>query len=101
MATRGRPVRLLFDGLASGEKVVADVAVAQATKRPYRKIVGIEMEAHGFGRAAFLRQIPHLVIKSVSDFADRNKNDNYRSFCCAASADLLVQLVRDGVLPAR
>jgi nucleoside phosphorylase/predicted nucleotidyltransferase len=91
-------VRLLFDAMASGEKVIADAARAQALTAFNRKVISVEMEALGFGAACTRRGIPFIVVKSVTDFADETKNDDFHSYCCRAAADLVGELIGDGVL---
>jgi nucleoside phosphorylase/predicted nucleotidyltransferase len=91
-------VRLLFDAMASGEKVLADAERAEALTAFNRKVISVEMEAGGFSAACIRRGIPFVVIKSVSDYADATKNDVFHKYCCDSSADLVTELVSDAVL---
>jgi nucleoside phosphorylase len=92
------PVRIEFGAVASGEKVVADAAVADRLRKLQRKIIALEMEAHGFSAACIRRQTPFLVMKSITDLADEHKDDTFREFACRSAADLLGTLVREGIL---
>jgi nucleoside phosphorylase len=89
---------VVFDALASGEKVLADAERAQRLRELHRKVVAIEMEAAGFSAACLRRRIPFLVMKSISDFADPAKDDRLHPFCCRATADLVASLIADRVI---
>lgn len=92
------PVRLLFDAMASGEKVIASAHRAAALTAFNRKVISLDMEAFGFSAACTRRGIPFIVVKSISDLADDNKSDDFHSYCCAAAADLIAELVIGGIL---
>ena len=62
-----------------------------------RKLQGIEMESYGMFYAACcaIKPLPQIVasIKSVSDFADIKKNDNYQEYASYTSAALLKHIL--------
>ena len=97
----GQQIALHFDeAMASGHKVIADEERANSLTLMSRKTSSIEMESFGVAEAcrqAHL-QTPFLVIKAIADYADAVKDDSWRAFCCAASADLLTTLLIEGVL---
>jgi 5'-methylthioadenosine/S-adenosylhomocysteine nucleosidase len=94
------PTVRIGEAMASGHKVIAHSERAQALKLGHRKTISVEMEAFGVAEACRqgFRATPFIVIKGVSDYANEDKNDAWRAFCCAAAADLLVLLVRSDVI---
>ena len=78
--------------LASGAAVVADAAVYDAIRAQHRKLLGIDMEAHGVMLAS--QEMPYtsldaMVIKGVSDFANQKKDDRFRHYAAYVSAQAL------------
>ena len=68
-------------------------------KKHERKLQGIEMEAYGMFYAAScaIKPLPKFVasLKSVSDFADIQKNDNYQEYASYTSASLLKYIIEN------
>ncbi len=95
-----RQINIIEDvAMASGNKVIADPALIEEIQQLFgRKIVAFEMEAIGVAEACETKQIPFMVIKSVSDFADSNKDDSWHPFCCEVSADLTLRLIEEEVI---
>lgn len=64
-----------------------------------RKLKGIEMEAYGMFYAACsaIKPLPQIVasLKSVSDFADTKKTDNYQEYASYTSAALLKYIIEN------
>ena len=62
-----------------------------------RKLQGIEMESYGmfYAAANAIKPLPKIVasLKSVSDFADVKKNDNYQEYASYTSAALLKHII--------
>jgi hypothetical protein len=90
-----------FGPFAVGEKIVADTTVVERLRRLEPKLLGVEMESYGVARAAaraFLRP-RFIAIRGVSDFADEDKNDSYRSSALHNAAKFLLSFLRTGVLP--
>lgn len=79
--------------MPSGAAVICDEKVFSELIRPqHRKCVGLDMETYGVYFAAkhcFREPIEFLSIKSVSDFADIEKNDGYHYKCCYISSNFL------------
>jgi len=92
---------LKFAAYASGEKVVASARLARSLARHDRKIAAVEMEALGVGDAC--RRVGHefMVLKAVTDFADRRKSDDVRLPCCAFASEFLVHAIRHWALVPR
>lgn len=75
--------------LASGAAVLEDPDVTAGIQGQHRKVLGIEMEAYGVFAAAIDSPAPQpavLVLKSVCDFADSRKNDDYQDYASYTSA---------------
>ena len=84
--------------LASGGSVVANSDVIQDLQQHARKILGVEMEAYGVYLAAYFGRQPSpkaIVIKSVCDFADQSKNDDYQTYAAYTSANFFYQLAKN------
>jgi nucleoside phosphorylase/CheY-like chemotaxis protein len=86
------PPRLLVGPVASGSAVLADSAVTKKIVEQQRKVRGVEMELYGVYLAAqyFPNPRPIVVgIKSVCDFADESKNDDFQKYASYVSAATL------------
>ncbi|MGJ4899829.1 hypothetical protein ACQR2B_32930 [Bradyrhizobium oligotrophicum] len=84
--------RLLLGPLASGSAVLADGQVVDEIKLQHRSLVGVEMEAYGLFAAAMSAEFPRptpLTIKSVCDFADEQKSDEFQKYAAYTSAQAL------------
>ena len=76
--------------IASGSLVVASKTMVKNITESNRKILGIDMEGHGMYLAShFLETSKSLFIKSVCDFGDNEKNDDYQAYASYTSARFL------------
>jgi nucleoside phosphorylase len=80
--------------IASGAAVIANSDIREEINVQNRKLIGIEMEIYGLYYAAkhstnLKPQV--LAIKSVCDFADENKADNYQKYAAYTSAQFLYE----------
>ncbi|MFC7280201.1 hypothetical protein ACFQS1_40125 [Paractinoplanes rhizophilus] len=82
--------------IASGEKVVASQDFRDAICSAHRKAVALDMESYGVARAAERHGCRVTVIKSICDFADSAKNDEFHKFAARTSAAAFRYLVREG-----
>lgn len=82
--------------IASGEKVVASQDFRDTVCSAHRKTVALDMESYGVARAAERNGSRVTVIKSICDFADSAKNDEFHEFAAATSAAAFRHLVREG-----
>lgn len=92
-----------FGPIASGDKVVArERFIAELHKR-WSDALGVEMEGAGaVVAAASAQERPRfLMIRSISDLADSNKDDSWREYACAAAAAFTVSLIRSGLIAPR
>jgi nucleoside phosphorylase len=80
--------------MVSGAKVIADGAAAVSLTEWHGKAAAIEMEAAGVGAAADAVGTPFLVVKSVSDWADDSKNDEWRMYASRVAAEFVVKILR-------
>jgi nucleoside phosphorylase/CheY-like chemotaxis protein len=84
--------RLLLGPLVSGSAVLADGQVVEEIKLQHRSLLGVEMEAYGLFAAAANAEFPRptpVAIKSVCDFADEDKSDDFQKYAAYTSAQAL------------
>ncbi|KAA9134054.1 response regulator [Marinihelvus fidelis] len=84
--------------IVSGSSVVADDSgnIQDMVLSQNRKTVGLEMEAYGAMYAASVAPAPPpiaIVVKSVCDFADGTKNDDYQDYAAYTSARFCAHLI--------
>lgn len=91
-----------FGQMACGTAVVASQElVAKQVKAHSRKVLGLDMESYGVCYASSSTttpEVPTLIIKSVSDFADKDKNDKaqeYASYTSARFAKYIIENILD------
>lgn len=83
--------------VASGAAVIANENIANDIKAQSRKLIGIEMEAYGLVYAAKHATKPKpepLVIKSVCDFANKDKHDGFQEYAAYTSANFLYEYAK-------
>jgi tetratricopeptide (TPR) repeat protein/nucleoside phosphorylase len=82
--------------MASGSRVTEDAEIFERLSTGVRKVLGLEMEAAAIGGLAWARGVEHVVVmKGVMDHADPEKCDNFKGFAARASAECLIQFVRE------
>lgn len=82
-------LKIHFGPLASGAAVVANKDVFDGLLNQHRDLLGIEMEAYGVVVACKGSGKPRptpIVIKSVCDFADKQKSDDHQEYAADTSA---------------
>lgn len=83
--------------MASVPAVIASADVVNYLKTHDRNIIGIEMEAYGLFYAAAKGFKPRPIftasLKSVSDYATKEKNDKYQEYAAYTSAAVLKHIV--------
>ena len=80
----------------SGAAVLADQNVIDNILSHDRKLLGFDMEAYGVMLSGSLSGTPcttSVVIKSVSDFGDQSKTDQYQKYAAYTSAKALHLLI--------
>lgn len=84
--------------MASGASVIADDNSARLIATQHRELLAIEMEAYAVMSAAEYAADPKpiaVVIKSVCDYADDKKNDDWQQYASYTSAAFADQLFRN------
>jgi len=82
--------------IASGAVVLEDPSTVDLIKAQHRATVGIEMEAFGVMSAAYYAGAngpKAIIIKSVCDFADPEKNDEWQGYAAYTSAEFAFRLI--------
>lgn len=77
--------------MASGAAVLSDKKMVEKIMQQHRKLLGIEMEAYALFSAAEISSRPKplpFCVKSVVDFGDIKKSDDFQFFGCYASAQV-------------
>jgi nucleoside phosphorylase len=83
--------------MASGASVISDDQESRNIVLQHRDLLAIEMEAYAVMAASEYSIFPApraLAIKSVCDFADQHKNDNWQKYAAYTSAAFADQLFR-------
>lgn len=89
--------------VASGAAVIANENITNEIKLQSRKLIGIEMEAYGLIYAAKHATKPKpepLVIKSVCDFANKDKNGGFQEYAAYTSAKFLYEYAKRYINPS-
>jgi nucleoside phosphorylase len=63
-------------------------------KQRERKVLGVEMESAAIGQVAEFHQLPMIIVKSVSDYGDHEKDDSFRYYAAKSSARFLLDFLR-------
>jgi nucleoside phosphorylase len=90
---------IITEKMVSGSAVVANNKIINDIKK--RKLVGLDMEAYGVFYAAEKAKLysntKAIVIKSICDFANEEKDDSYHHFASHASARTMYKLFTEYV----
>jgi len=82
--------------LATGAVVLEDPNTVQNIVQQHRETIGVEMEAYGFAYAASIADYKppkSIIIKSVCDFANPDKNDNWQAYAAYTSAQMAYKVL--------
>lgn len=96
------PPKIHCGTVLSGNKVIANEAEAGKLASIWHNAQGLEMEAAGM--AAALYTTPNspsfIMVKSVCDYADSNKNDEWQEYAAQTAAafvvDFVLTILKDG-----
>lgn len=83
--------------VATGASVLSDKATFDKIKDQHRKLLGVEMEAYGLFSAAEIAPRPKpmaLCIKSVVDFGDSEKSDDFQDYGAFTSAQFVKEIIQ-------
>ena len=91
-------VRPRMATIASGEKLLRDPAVLAGLRRDtHGKIQIGEMEAAGIAEACRRHGIDFLIVRGISDFGDREKNDDGHRLASSGAAAVAADFVQEGL----
>lgn len=92
-------LKLLIGPIASGASVVTDPQIVEdIINNQDRDVLGIEMEIYGMYYASYCGLSPKpkfIALKSVSDFANQGKNDDYHAYASYTSAKAFEILAKE------
>lgn len=91
-------VGIVVGPIASGSVVLESSVTVEQILSHNRDTVGIEMESYGFMLACDTTKsspVPALVIKSVCDFADEQKSDDWQLYCSYMSANFAFRFITE------
>jgi len=83
--------------LASGAAVLENPNLVNDVHAHNRKLIGVEMEAYGVFIAARVSSAPRplaFVAKSICDFADATKSDDWQQYAAFTSANFIYDFVQ-------
>jgi len=92
------PFQVHVGPIGAGSQVVEDAHIFDHLAQTMRKVLGLEMESPAIGAVQHSNRdqvSKMLVMKAVQDFADPDKNDNFRAFAARASAECLIGFLRE------
>lgn len=88
--------KLISAPMVSGSAVVASADIQKVFRGQHRKMAAIDMECYGlyYSCANHHGQATKVIcIKSVSDLADRAKDDDFHNYCSFISASVALRLI--------
>lgn len=88
------PLRIRVAPIATGLTIPRDPLLWARLSDSMPGVLGFDMEAAAIGAIAHSRGMPFLVMKSVVDYADQDKDDQFKPFGAHASARCLVSFLR-------
>jgi nucleoside phosphorylase len=78
----------------SGSYVVSSEDLVNSITNQNRKLLAIDMEAYGMYLAChYFNKATPLMIKSVCDFGDKHKGDDYQNYASFTSANFLYSFI--------
>lgn len=82
--------------VATGAVVLEDPSVVEMIQSQHRETIGIEMEAYGLSLAANMSSVSPpktIIIKSVCDFADPEKGNEWQAYAAYTSSQLALKFI--------
>lgn len=96
------PPRVIIEAMASGAAVLQSARAMHEVRAQHKNLVGIEMESYAvFCAAAYSGEPrPHVLsLKSVCDFGDDQKDDNFHEYAIFTSSEFLARLLMNDLGP--
>jgi len=93
--TKRKP-KVHYGLVASGEKVIVSKTFGEEMLKIWPKMIGVEMEGFGAAAATFQAESSpgFIMIKSICDWADSSKNDNWQNYAAYTAASYTVNFLR-------
>lgn len=89
-------INVITSTIASGEKLLKNPDKLKWLQRnTHGKIESGEMEAAGFSAACDKHKIDWLIIRGISDFGDKKKNDDFHIFASFTASTVLADLIKN------
>jgi deoxycytidine triphosphate deaminase len=89
-----------FGAIGSGEKIIADERALKQLLKTCPELLAVAMEGAGVAGAASYQLRPRfLEIRSICDYANVNKNDDWQEYAAEAAAAYTISLLRSGPVP--
>jgi nucleoside phosphorylase len=95
--TSGRVIpKVHFGIVVSGEKVIADTITVPELQSSWVKLIGVEMESFGTALAVYQSDSAPamLMVKSICDWADPKKNDEWQAYAADIAAAYVVNFLK-------
>ena len=93
----GSSLQLHIGPMGSGAAVIARKSIIKDARQNNRKLKGVDMEAYAVFKAVHGASEPRpkaFVVKSISDFGDSSKSDEYHNYAAKTSAEYLVLIMQ-------
>jgi nucleoside phosphorylase len=93
--------KVYFGAIGSGEKVIADARTRSRLLKECPRLLAVAMEGAGVARAAGQQAHPppFLEVRSICDYADERKDDDWQPFAAEAAAAFTIGLLRSRPVP--
>jgi deoxycytidine triphosphate deaminase len=93
--------RVHFGAIASGEKILADETTLAQLLHECPDLFAVAMEGAGVARAASHQTPPtrFLEVRSICDYGDEQKNDDWQAYAAEAAAAFTTGLLRSRPVP--
>lgn len=88
------PFRVHVGAIATGKTVREDPELFGGLVKLVRGTLGVDMEAAAIGHVANEFNVPAIIVKGATDYADSRKDDSFRTFAASAAATVLLQFLR-------
>lgn len=87
---------LHIGAIASGSSVISNEDKVIEIAQQHRKLLGLEMEIYGVYSACCTGwpKPNFIAVKSVCDFGDNTKHDDYQDFCAFTSSEFVIDILK-------
>jgi nucleoside phosphorylase len=92
--------RIHLGPIGTTSRVIRDPKIFDYIRKVQGRVLGMEMEGNAIGAVAENFEIPMIVVKGVSDYADHSKSDQFPQYAAEASARFLIAFLKKHWPPA-